>query len=386
MLIHNKFLIVLILILTLLLLSVSQLAILAKEIIKIGVIGPMTGPCAQYGNDMKTAILLAQEEINNAGGINGNQVIFIIEDDESNPSKSVSAAEKLCTKDEVLLVIGSYNSSCVLANMEVTKREKTPQIDPIGVATAITESGNEWICRNCATNPMQVEQLTNYVFNNMKNLKRFAVIHENTDYGVGIMEEFIKNANNYPEVKVLTIEAYNPGDTDFYAQLTKLKELNVDGIQIGGNLTEGTQIVRQAKELGLDVQFFGMGGLSTYDFEELVGDANDGMITSSYFETDTDNPDAKKFIEAYKNKFSKDPNLFSAATYEAAYLAQHARKNANYSKDLTIWRKNVKDKLMAIKNLPGVQGPTTFDEKGQADKKVLIIQWVEGGSKKILYP
>lgn len=351
--------------------------------IKIGMIGPLTGPVAQYGGSMKQAIELAVEEINNRGGIVGAQVKLIIEDDASVPAQSVAAAEKLVTQDEVLLVIAAYNSSCVLANMEVTRREKVPQINPIAVATNITESGNEFIFRNCATNPMQVNQLANYVFENM-DLNKFAIIHENTDYGKGIAEAFIEAAQKAGK-EILTVETYNPGDTDFYAQLTKIKNVKPDGMVIGGNLTEGAQITKQSKELGLDIQKFGMGGLSSPEFDKLADGSNDGMIVTSYFELNTPNPLAKEFINNYNAKWGKYPDMFAAATYEAMYIAKAAIENAEYIDDLAQYRINVRNALRDLIELPGVQGPTTFDEKGQADKKVYVVQW-KNHDKIILYP
>lgn len=362
----------------------------AKETIKIGLIGPMTGPNALGGDDMRNGAQLAIKEINEAGGINGHKLELIVEDDESNPAKSVAAAEKLCTQDNVALVIGSYNSSCVLANMEVTQREKCPEIDPVAVAPEVTESGNEWIFRNCATNPMQVQQLANYIKENLPELKTFAILLENTDYGVGIAEEFSAEIVKDSDCEVVAQDSYNPGDTDFYAQLTKIKNLNVDALVLGANMTEAAQITKQAKELGIKAQLFAFGGCGTQDFEMLAGDSNDGMITTSYFEIGTDNPIAKPFIEAYKAEFNKDANMISAPTYEAVYIAKAAMEKAVASlesiSDIAAFRLAIRDELRALKDLPGVCGPTTFDATGQALKEVLIIQWIEGGGKNILYP
>ncbi|MDI6895645.1 MAG: ABC transporter substrate-binding protein [Bacillota bacterium] len=356
----------------------------SKEPIKIGVIAPLTGTCAKPGTSMKEGVELAVEEINKAGGIDGRTLQPTFEDDASVPAQSVAAAEKLTTKDEVVLVIGAYNSPCVLAHMKVTEREKTPQIDPVAVATAITESGNKWIFRNCATNPMQVNQLADYIFQNMP-LKKFAVIHENTDYGRGIAEVFVEATRKYGGT-ITNVEAYNVGDTDFYAQLTKIKAAAPEALLIGGNLTEGAQITRQAQEVKLNVQLFGLGGVSTPEFDQLAAGSNEGMIVTSYFEAGAANPLARKFIEAYKARYAKDPDMFAAASYEAVYIAKEALTRAGTKhKNLAEWRQAVRDELAKVKDLPGVQGPTTFDEKGQADKKVFIVQW-RNHKKVILYP
>jgi branched-chain amino acid transport system substrate-binding protein len=138
---------------------VAFVAIPAKaevEELRIGLAGPMSGPGAQYGESMKEAAELAVKQINESGGIKGKKVVLFIEDDESNPAKAVNVMQKLVTNDKIAVAVGHYNSSCTLASMNVTKRAKVPHLCPISTATAITESGNPYIFRNCATNPMQV--------------------------------------------------------------------------------------------------------------------------------------------------------------------------------------------------------------------------------------
>jgi len=356
----------------------------AKQDIKIGFIGPLTGTNAKPGASMRQGMQLAIDEINAAGGINGHKLVGIYEDDETNATKGVAAAEKLVNKDDVDLVIGSYSSASVMAHMKVTEKAGVPQIVPVAVGIAITESGNQWIFRNCATNPMQVNQLADFITANYP-FKRFAVIHENTDYGKGIAEVFVKNVKD-KGLEILATEAYNPGETDFYAQLTKIKNLKPDALLIGGNLTEGSQITRQAREVGIQAQLLGLGGLSTPEFDKLANGSNEDMIVTSYFESETANPLAKKFIEAYMKKYNADPDMFAAATYEAVYIAAEAMKNAGpKGSDKAAWRTKVRDALRALKDLPGVQGPTTFDQKGQAKKDVYIVQW-KNHKKVILFP
>ncbi len=353
-----------------------------KEPIKFGVIGAYTGPNAKPGQSMKQGVQLAVDEINKAGGVGGQMIEPLFEDDASVPAQSVSATEKLVTKDEVRFLIGTFNSATTLADMKVIDREKIPMLVPIAVAIDITESGNKWVFRNSATNPMQAEQLMNYIYNNSKN-RKFAVIHENTDYGKGLASAVTKYiANKGGE---FTAESYSIGDTDFYAQLTKLKNAKPDGIIIAGNLSEGSQITRQAKELGIKSQLYGFGGLSSYDYNNLVGGANEGLICTSYFEVTSPNPLAQQFVKGYKTKYGVPPDMFAAAIYESVYIGKNAIEKFGAAKDLAGLRSGMREALAATKDLPGVQGQTTFDAKGQAAKEVMIVQW-QKGEKKILYP
>lgn len=354
----------------------------SKEPIKFGIIGPYTGPNAKPGQSMKQGVNLAVEEINKAGGVKGRQLVAMFEDDASVPAQSVSATEKLINKDEVAFLIGTFNSATTLADMKIIERDKTPMLVPIAVAIEITESGNKWVFRNSATNPMQAEQLMNYIYKQTKQ-RKFAVIHENTDYGKGLMlavESFIKKNGGS-----MIAESYSIGDTDFYAQLTKIKNNAPEALIICGNLSEGSQITRQFKELGIKAQLYGFGGLSSYDFNNVAAGSNEGLIATSYFENASPNPLAQNFIKAYKAKYNVDPDMFAAAIYESVYLAKDAIEKMGDTKDLAGFRVALRDQLAKAKDLPGVQGPTTFDAKGQADKQVMIIQWNKG-QKTILFP
>lgn len=353
-----------------------------KEPIKFGVIGSYTGPNAKPGQSMKQGVQLAVEEINKAGGVNGRMLEPIFEDDASVPAQSVSATEKLITKDEAAFLIGTFNSATTLADMKVIEREKVPMLVPIAVANEITASGNKWVFRNAATNPMQARQLMDYIYNHTPQ-RKFAVIHENTDYGKGLAE----NITQYVAAKggQVATESYSIGDTDFYAQLTKIKNYQPDAIIICGNLSEGSQITRQIKELGIPAQLYGFGGLSSYDYNNIAAGSNEGLICASYFESASANPLAQKFVQAYKAKFGAEPDMFAAAIYEAVYLAKAALEKSGDAKDMAALRVVLRDQLAALKDVPGVQGPTTFDANGQAAKQVLIVQW-HNGQKKILYP
>ncbi len=362
----------------------------AADTIKIGMIGPISGPGAFYGASMKKAAEMAVDEINGKGGIKGRKIELIIEDDESTPVKAVNAAQKLVTRDQVVSVVGHYNSSCTLASMAVTQKEKVPHLCPISTAADVTTQGYKFIFRNCATNPMQVGQLAEYVIANMKKpgkTNKVAIFYEHTDYGKGIMEIFRDRIKAAPGFEVAGIEVYKPGDTDMIAQLTKIKAAQPDFLLFGGNITEVGQIVRQSKEIGLKTQFLALGGVSNDKFPELAGKENiEGMVNVSYFETTSKNPLAQSFVKNYRNRYKSDPDMFAAAVYEAFYILENTIGKAGLSHpSVAKWREALRDAIAGIKDLPGVQGPTTFGPDGQANKQVYIIRW-ENGKRVIIYP
>lgn len=135
----------------------------------------------------------------------------------------------------------------------------------------------------------------------------------------------------------------------------------------------------------MKAQIYGFGGLSSYDYNNLAGAADEGLICTSYFEQSSPNALAQQFVKAYKEKFGVPPDMFAAAIYESVYIAKTGIEKAGNAKGIAALRSAIRDNLAAVKDLAGVQGPTTFDAKGQADKQVMIVQW-QKGDKKILFP
>ncbi|MGI6586331.1 MAG: ABC transporter substrate-binding protein [Lutisporaceae bacterium] len=156
-----------------------------KEPLKIGLVTPVTGSAAAYGETIVNSAKLAVEEINAAGGVDGKYTLeLIIEDDEGTPAKSVNAAQKLINQDKIKVLIGAQASSCTLAVMEVTSAAGIPQIAPASTALSIVQLGNEWIFRNAAADTLQTSQVLKFAKDSF-NVKSVAVLNEATDYGTG---------------------------------------------------------------------------------------------------------------------------------------------------------------------------------------------------------
>lgn len=343
--------------------------------IKIGAIFPLTGGSAYQGKSFKQAIEMAQEEINAKGGVNGSQLEILFEDDKGIPADAVNAAQKLITQDQVSAILGNFNSSATLAVRAVTEREKVVQLTPGSTADSITEPGHPYMFRNLVPNSYQAPQMAKYATKKM-NLKNVAIIAENTDYGRSGAENYQKVAEENG-AKILTVEYYNQGDKDFYAQLTKLKSLNADGIFLSGLITEGAQILKQSRDLGIKTQWIGMGGFTNDTFAQLAEGAAEGMIHVSYFEPGAYEyfPTSKDFVENYNKKYGVNPDMYAADGYESVYILAEAIKNAGGGD-----REKIREALKKIKDLPGVTGPTTFDENGQAWKSILFVK-IENGKR-----
>ncbi|MEG0541008.1 MAG: ABC transporter substrate-binding protein, partial [Angelakisella sp.] len=156
----------------------------SSDAIVVGVVAPLSGGAAMVGDTLVKGVDLAVKEINAAGGINGRPIKIVKEDDEQNPAKSVSAMNKLVHSDKVSAVIGTVNSSCTMANMEVTRAAGIPQVTPIASGPAITNSGNDFIVRVQASDLLMAEAIANYVSKDL-GLKKIAIMYQSDDYGTG---------------------------------------------------------------------------------------------------------------------------------------------------------------------------------------------------------
>lgn len=353
-----------------------------KAPIIIGMVAPLTGANAQAGADMKNGAEMAIREINDAGGVEGHMLQLMAEDDQSVPAESVSAMEKLVGSG-IVGVIGAFNSSCTIANMEVAKREGVPQITISAADSITTESDNPYMFRNSPYTSMFSEKMVEYVAENLPEIKTMVILGENTDYGLGIIEG-TKALATAKGIDVVDVQTYNPRDTDFYSQLTKVKEMNPDGILMAGDRTEGAQIIRQGGELGLgDKQWFGFLSMSTTDFHTLAGGAEDGLIFVSCFEPVASNPASVAFAEKVIAETGTSPTMHYAMSYDAVYLFAETMKG--YNEDLAAYRRAVRDNLAAIKDFDSIFGTYSFDEQGQADVQAFVGRW-SNGEKTVLYP
>lgn len=345
----------------------------SQEEIIIGGIFPLTGGSAYQGTSFKQAIDLAIEEINEQGGVNAAQLKVIFEDDKGDPAQGVNAAQKLITQDKVSAILGNFNSSVTLAVRSVTENEKVVQLTPGSTADSITEPGHPYMFRNLMPNSFQGPEMAKYA-TNILGIKNVAILAENTDYGRSGAKAYQETAEANGAT-VLAVEYYNHGDKDFYAQLTKIEGLNPDGIFIAGLITEGAQILKQARDLDIQTQWLGLGGFTNDSFSELAEGAAEGMIHVSYFEPGAyeNFPESKEFVENYNAEYGQNPDMYAANGYEAAYILAEAIRIAG-SGD----REAIREAMTQIKDLPGVAGPTTFDENGQAAKGLLFVEIQDG--------
>ena len=203
----------------------------AEDDIRIGVYGPFSGDSAMVGATMREGIELAIDEFNEAGGIDGHTIKLFFEDDEQTPKVAVNAISKLIYEDEVIGVLGTVNSGCVLTSMEISEMEEVPHITPIGSNTSITHLGNPWIARLQASDELQAGAITRYAVDDL-GAKRIAVIFQSDDYGKGGAETVKAVLADEYGMEPVAYEAFEPSALDVSAQVLNIKNADADAIII----------------------------------------------------------------------------------------------------------------------------------------------------------
>ena len=344
-----------------------------ENTIKIGGIAPLSGAVAVYGVECTNGVNLAVEEINAAGGINGKKIVYIAEDDEGDPAKSVNAYKKLTTQDGIRLVIGSLTSGCTIALTSSAQAQGVVQIAPAATAEAVTDAGN-YIFRTCFIDPFQGSIGGKFAAKNL-NTKNAAILYDiGNDYSVGLTENFISEFTKNGGT-IVAKESYSTGDKDFNAQLTKIKAAKPDVVYLPDYYGTVALIAKQLRNQGIDTPIIGADG-----WDGLTDNAGEEVLNgfySNHYAADSSDPAVQAFVKNFKAKYNKEPNAFAALGYDSMYLLKDAILKAG-----TADAKAVRDALEKI-DADYVTGHIKFDAKHNPVKSAVMIELVKNAEGKL---
>lgn len=344
------------------------------DVILLGEVGSLTGSEAAFGISTRNGIELALEEVNATGGVKGKKVAVRVYDDQSKPEEAAAAATRLVTQDKVAVILGEVASSNSLAMAPKAQEAKVPMISPSSTNPKVTEVG-DYIFRVCFIDPFQGAVMARYAKEKLGYTKVAILTDKKSAYSEGLTEVF---KAKFAELggKIVGIEAYGKGDTDFRAQLTNVKKLKPEGLYVPGYYQDVALIAEQAKELGLKVTMMGGDGWDSEKLFELGGAAVEGSYVSNHYSADDPSPRVQDFIKKYQAKFKATPDSLAALGYDSAMVAIEAMKRAP---DLS--GPALRDAIAATKDFPGVAGTITLDEKRNPVKPAVVLK-VEGGKFK----
>src|SRR5438132_2383700 len=340
--------------------------------ILVGEFGSLTGPQATFGQSTHNGIMMAVDEVNAAGGINGRKIKVLTEDDQSKSEEASTDVTKLISQNGVLAVLGEVASSNSIAGADVCQSNKVPMITPSSTNPQVTRKG-DYIFRVCFTDDYQGENIARYAATQL-HIKRAAILTDvKNDYSTGLTAT-IERVFTSLGGKIVGKSSYSNGDNDFHSQLAAIRATNPEAIFVPGYYTDVGQIAIQARELGMKQPLLGGDGWESPKLIEIGGRALDGsMYTNHYFYADA-SPVVRHFVQKYKDRYGAIPDGMAALGYDAARVLADALKRAK-----KLDGPSVRDAIGVTRNFAGVTGTITIGPERNAVGKKIIIEEVKNG-------
>lgn len=340
--------------------------------IVIGEYGSLTGAQATFGQSTHNGIMLAMDEVNSGGGVNGRKIRVITEDDQSKAEEAANAVTKLISQNSVVAVLGEVASSNSLAAAPICQANKVPMITPSSTNPSVTEKG-DYIFRMCFIDPYQGEAMANYLAKNL-GLKTAAILIDvKSDYSTGLAS-FFERTFTENGGRIVGKQSYAQGDSDFRSQLTTLKATNPDVLFVPGYYNDIGQIAIQARDLGMRMPLAGGDGWESPKLIEIGGKALEGSFYSNHYHVDDPSPAVGDFVRRYEERFGAKPDSLAALGYDSAKVLVDAIKRAGSTDGPAL-----RDAIAATKNFPGVTGNITLGpDRNPIGKKLVVLEIKDG--------
>ncbi|QCI62866.1 branched-chain amino acid ABC transporter substrate-binding protein [Phreatobacter stygius] len=353
------------------------LAIPAQAQIRLGVAGPITGPNAAFGAQLRQGTEQAVEDINAAGGILGQRITLSVGDDVSDPRQGVNVANKF-VGDGIKFVIGHFNSGVTMPASEVYAENGMVFITPSATNPRITERGLWNAFRTCGRDDQQGAVAAAYLVRNYQG-KKIAIVHDKTTYGKGLADETQK-ALNAAGIREVIYEGVNTGEKDFSALISKLKAAGVDIVYWGGLHTEGGLIVRQMRDQGVQAPLMSGDGIADDEFAAIAGPGAIGTLMT--FPPDPRNrPEARAIVERFRTGRRFEPQAYTLYSYAAVQIFQQAAIATN-----SLDPKKVAEYMRSGVVFKTVIGDISYDKKGDITRADYVTYtWRRGADGKITY-
>jgi len=345
----------------------------AKEV-KIGVVLPMTGPIAAFGQTSKEGLDIAYDQNHTLS--NGDTVKLVLVDDEGDKVKAATAVKKLINDDKVSVILGEVASSNSMAMAPIAEKAKTPMITHASTNPRVTK-GKKYVTRACFIDPFQGAVMAKYALDN--GLKKAVVVTDaKQDYSVGLSKAF-KKAYTAGGGKILKTILINSGDKDFNAQVAAIKAAKPDIVAFTGYYNEGALLVKQARAMGVKAPFIGADGVGFPELIKIAGKAAEGFMYTDHFnEAAAKSPEAKAYVEAYHKKFHKAANSMGALAADAYGMILNAMNACIKEGKGSDNKECINYHLRHTKGYKGITGVITINKDGNAVKSAVINEVKDG--------
>ncbi len=346
----------------------------AKSTIKVGINMELSGDVASYGQAELNGIKLAIKQVNANGGINGKEIELVEVDNTSSTSEATSVTTRLITQDKVVAILGPATSGAFKASLPVSEEYNVAIISPSATETLVmindtTKKAFSTGFRTCFIDSFQGVTMANFAYDNLSKSKAIVFGDNSSDYAQGLADNFIEQfvANGGT---IVSHEIFTKGSTDFNAVLTKISTMDFDVLFVPGYYNEAGLLIKQAREMGIDVPILGADGFESPDLIALAGVDNIFDIHySTHYSSVGDDQLVADFVAAFTTEYGSEPNAFSALAYDAAMLLVDAIKRAD---DLSA--ASIVKALSETVDFVGVAGNITIDKNHDAVKAIYVVE------------
>lgn len=364
----------------------SQKTAAPAEVIKVGLILPLTGSEAIFGNMEKNSFEMAYEELKAKGKttIGGKEIKLLFEDDQGKQDVAKSATEKLVNQDKVAMLSGAYSSASTNVIAGAAQSMSMPFLITTGSADDITKKGWQWVFRGTAAPTSKYTVSLWQMMDQVIKPQTVAIIYESTDFGKSSAKGFKAEAEKRG-IKVVYDQPYESGAIDFKPMLAKVKNVNPEMVFAASYLMDASMIVKQSKELDFNTKLFvgGGAGYTLPEFKENAGQASDYIASSTLWVPSVTWPGAKEYYDNYKKKYGKEPDYHGAQAYGTMNIIVDA---LNRAKDFT---NTGIQKALKETDLMTVMGPIKFEDwegyTNQNKPYSYVVQW-QKGKLEVIWP
>jgi len=337
-------------------------------LIKIGYYGDLSGPTFNFGESAKNGVLMAVEELNQGGGINGHRIDLVIEDDQGNPERAAARAGKLIDQDKVIAVIAGGTSGNSRAGAPKAQVARIPLISPSATDPAVTQIG-DYIFRACFIDTFQGEVMAKFAFNTLKARKAAILMDFNSPYSRGL-SDFFELSFTRLGGQIINKQLYTITDGDFRGQLSSIQLSAPDVIYVPGYYGNIAFIAKQAKQMSIVQPLLGGDGWDAPELWDLGGDALNGSYISNHYSAEDPSPAIQQFVRDYKLRYGNlTPDAHAALAYDAMRVLADSIQRAGSTEGAKL-----RTALAQTKNFKGVTGLITINEERNAIKPAVILK------------
>jgi branched-chain amino acid transport system substrate-binding protein len=358
----------------------AMLACNAWADVKIGVLMPMSGKGASYGQHQEVAMKMALQELEKSG-IKGEKVNLVVYDTRGENAEAISLTRKLIHSDKVLAIVGPFFSGETEVAFPIGVQGKTPIITASAAKPGIATRNRPWAFRNALASDQMNGPLVDAWIKQNPNVKSVVILTDVKDAFTKVDGQTVFPAILQAKgIKVLENISFQTADIDFAAQITKVKQLNPDGIVVAGLYNEGGNVVREIRKQGLAQPVVGALGMSEPKFLEIAGPASEGTMVVMPFWPDNPEPKIASWVKDYRARANVTPNNTDALMYDTLLMLRQCIESTSVSNkdaDLVADREKIRGCVEKV-SYNGITGPIRFNGDGDAVLQPTVLQ-AKGG-------